>query len=420
MRVMVVGSGGREHALVRALAASQGVTELYCTPGNAGIAEQATCLESDNSSDALLGLAQHHHIDLTVIGPEVPLVAGVVDAFDAAGFKVFGPSQAAAQLEGSKAFAKAFMAEEGIPTATYQSFTTKSDALNYLAQIGTPVVVKDSRLAAGKGVTIAQTMAEAELAVQGIFAAPDAEVVIEAFLSGQELSFLVFTDGESYRPMLIAQDYKQVYDGDTGPMTGGMGTVAPVKLLSEAQYRYVCEAIVEPTLKGLNRRGISYKGVLYIGLMVSDAGIQVLEYNCRFGDPETQVVLPLLKTDLLEVMLAVVEGRLEELTLEWHTGAAACVVMAAPGYPGDYPRGIPISVGELPPESWLIHAGTARHEGQLVSSGGRVLGVTALAESVAAAVTKAYEAAECVSFEGAHFRRDIGARLTTRNDSQPG
>lgn len=420
MRVMVVGSGGREHALVRALAASQGVTELYCTPGNAGIAEQATCLDSDNSSDALLELAQHYHIDLTVIGPEAPLVAGVVDAFEAQGLKVFGPSQAAAQLEGSKAFAKAFMAEEGIPTAAYQSFTDEARALQYLNQLEAPVVIKDSRLAAGKGVTIAQTIAEAKLAVQGIFAAPGAEVVIEAFLTGQELSFLVFTDGESYRPMLIAQDYKQVYDGDTGPMTGGMGTIAPVRLLSEAQYRYICEAIVEPTLNGLKRRGIIYKGVLYFGLMVSDAGIQVLEYNCRFGDPETQVVLPLLKTDLLEVMLAVVEGHLEELTLEWHEGAAACVVIAAPGYPGDYPRGIPISVGEWPPESWLIHAGTAHREGQLVSSGGRVLGVTARGESVAAAVAKAYDAVGCVRFEGAHFRRDIGARLKTRNDSQPG
>lgn len=408
---MVVGGGGREHALVRALAASPRLSALYCTPGNAGIAEQATCLASDLSNAALIALAEQHAIDLVVIGPEAPLVAGAADALAARGIPVFGPSQAGAQLEGSKAFAKAFMAAEGIPTAAYGSFTELAPALAYLRGQKPPIVIKDSRLAAGKGVTIAESIEAAEAALRALFAKPDAEVVIEEYLRGQELSFLVLTDGQSYAPLLLAQDYKQVFDGDRGPMTGGMGTVAPVALLSAAQQRQVCQTIVEPTLAGLKRRGIDYRGVLYLGLMVTEAGIKVLEYNCRFGDPEAQVLLPLLETDLLELLMAVVERRLGGQPLAWRQGAAACVVMAAAGYPGAYRRGDVIEVGKLPPESWLIHAGTARQQGKLVTSGGRVLGVTARGATVAEAVARAYHAVAQVRFAGAHFRRDIGARL---------
>ena len=300
MNVLVVGGGGREHALANALARSQRVTRVYCAPGNAGIAEVATCLETDLSNASLLSLARKHAVDLTVVGPEVPLVAGVVDAFEAAGLRIFGPNRRAAQLEGSKRFSKAFMKRHGIPTAEHESFQDAVQALAHLKTLNFPIVVKDSNLAAGKGVTVARRKEEARTAIENILGAPEGgELVIEDFLSGQEVSFLLFTDGKMYCPMLLAQDYKQAFNGDVGPMTGGMGTVAPVRLLSEGQYRYVLTDIVERTLAGLRAENIAYKGVLYIGLMVSGSEVKVLEYNARFGDPETQAVLPLLETDLI-------------------------------------------------------------------------------------------------------------------------
>ena len=413
MNVLVVGGGGREHALVKALARSPRVTRLYCAPGNAGIAEVATCLDTDLSNASLLELARTYQIDLTVVGPEKALVAGVVDVFEAAGLRAFGPNRAAARLEGSKSFSKAFMKRHGIPTAEHASFNDVVQALAYLETATLPIVVKDSNLAAGKGVTVTATKEEARAAIENILEAPEGgEIVLEDFLNGQEVSLLLFTDGEAYRMMPLAQDYKQALDGDAGPMTGGMGTVAPVALLSNAQLEHVTKNIVERTLAGLKAEGIVYKGVLYIGLMVSSDDIKVLEYNARFGDPETQAVLPLLETDLVDVLLAAVEGRLAGLELEWSDTSAACVVLAAPGYPGDYKKNIPIGLpAHLPEGVNILHAGTALKDGALVSSGGRVLGVTAVADTLLEAVEAAYETVEKIDFEGAHYRHDIGFRL---------
>lgn len=413
MKVLVVGGGGREHALVNALGRSERVTQVFCAPGNAGIAEVATCLDTDGSIKSLVNLAREQAIDLTIVGPEIPLVAGVVDAFELEDLRIFGPSLAAAQLEGSKSFSKDFMRRHAIPTASFESFSEAAAALDYLSEAPFPTVIKDSNLAAGKGVTIAQTWDEAHDAIQNILGGSHGgELVIEDFLVGQEVSFLIFTDGESYAPMLLAQDYKQAFEGDTGPMTGGMGTVAPAQLLSADQRAYVREQIIEKTLQGLKKDGILYKGVLYIGLMVAGDDIRVLEYNARFGDPETQVVLPLLETDIIDVFEAVMDGRVGDLELSWSTNSAACIVMAAPGYPGSYPKDIPIVLPEAMPETvTVIHAGTASKEGRLVSNGGRVLGVTAVAENLDTALANAYEVTSQIDFEGAQYRKDIGSRL---------
>lgn len=411
MRVMVVGSGGREHALVWKLSASPRVTEVLAVPGNAGIAQLAHCVDAELTPEALLSVAEREDVDFTIVGPEVPLVAGVADAFEAADRSIFAPNRAAAQLEGSKVFAKAFMARHNIPTAAYRSFTEFDAALAYLEAQTYPVVVKDSALAAGKGVTVAHTRAEAVGALGAVFGA-DGEVVIEAFLSGQEVSLLLLTDGDAVQLLPLAQDYKQALDGDLGPMTGGMGAVAPVPLLSEAQLDVVLETIVKPTLSGLRAEGVVYRGVLFIGLMLTPEGVKVLEYNVRFGDPETQAVLPLLESDLLELLEATAAGRLAEVTPRWSAGASACVVLAAPGYPGGYPTGLPLNIPEALPENTLVfHAGTALGEGGLVSSGGRVLNVVALAETVSEAVAAAYAGVDTIDFGGAHLRRDIGGRL---------
>jgi len=422
VKVMVVGSGGREHALIWKLRQSPLVTEIIAVPGNAGIAELARCVgtdpddpdtgpNADLSPDALLEVAEREGVDFTVIGPEVPLVAGVVDVFEGAGRRIFGPNRAAARLEGSKVFAKAFMTRYRIPTAAYRSFTELDGAVAYLETQSYPVVVKDSALAAGKGVTVARIYSEALGALEAVLGA-GGEVIVEEFLTGQEVSLLLLTDGNTMRLLPLTQDYKQTFDGDLGPMTGGMGAVTPVPLLNDGQLSEVMETVVTPTLAGLRAEGVAYRGVLFIGLMLTPKGVKVLEYNVRFGDPETQAVLPLLESDLLELLAATADGRLAEVTPGWSGGAAACVVLAAPGYPGGYPTGLPLSVPDtLPDDTLVFHAGTAREETGLVSSGGRVLNVVACAETLGAAVEAAYRGVEVIDFKNAHLRRDIGGRL---------
>jgi phosphoribosylamine---glycine ligase len=412
-RVLVVGSGGREHALTWALRRSPLVGEVIAAPGNAGIAALARCLPLPERVEEIAALARAERVDLVVVGPEAPLAAGLADACAALGLAVYGPSAAAARLESSKAHAKAFMARHAIPTSPYGVFRDAAAARRYVREQGAPIVVKVSGLAGGKGVTVAPDVATAERAVEEAFASGRGEVVVEGYLAGQEVSLLVVSDGAVARPLRLAQDYKQAEDGDVGPMTGGMGTVAPVDLLDDAGLADVLRRIVEPTLAGLRAEGTPLVGTLFVGLMLTEEGPQVLEYNVRFGDPETQVLLPLLDTDLYELLQAAAVGRLDRVEVRWRPGAAACVVMAAPGYPGAYPRGIPLAIpADLGPDVVVFHAGTALGEEHLVSAGGRVLAVTAMAVDREAAVRRAYEAVARITFPGAHFRRDIGARPT--------
>jgi phosphoribosylamine--glycine ligase len=415
MKILLIGSGGREHAIAWKLASSPRVSEIVAAPGNAGMADVARLAPVALEPDALFELARRESPDLTVIGPEAPLVAGLADRLERAGMRVFGPGAEGARLEGSKAHAKEFMRRHGVPTAGYRTFTQRDEALEHLRGLTFPVVIKDSALAAGKGVTIAADLPEAEAAIERILVSGSGsrsrEVVVEDFLTGQEISYLVFTDGVRFLPMPIAQDYKQALEGDRGPMTGGMGAVAPVALLDDGTRQVAEREVVQRTLSGLRSDGVDFRGVLYFGLMLTADGPRLLEYNVRLGDPETQVVLPLLAGDLLDILEAVIDRRLDEIEPEWSDSAAACVVMAAPGYPGTYQAGIPLTVFE--PEEGLIafHAGTTRDSGELVSSGGRVLDVVAIAGDVTAAVRSAYRAVARVGFPGAHYRRDIGSRL---------
>ena len=421
--ILVVGNGGREHTLVWKICQAPSVGKVYCAPGNPGIARLAECVSiSADDLDGLAAFADQHAVDLTVVGPESPLVAGIVDRFTERGLMAFGPSQRAAALEGSKVFAKELMRKWGIPTAQFARFTERVDALDYLKAHGAPIVIKASGLAAGKGSIVAMTQEEAAQAIEGImgrrmFGQSGDEVVIEEFMEGEEASILALTDGETIAPLVSSQDHKRVFDGDEGLNTGGMGAYAPAPVMSPELLEQVTDQILRPTIEAMKEEGRPYKGVLYAGLMITDEGPKVVEFNCRFGDPECQVVLPLLESDLVEAMEAVCEGRLNGVPLRNADGAAVCVVLASGGYPGPYEKGKVISGLERLETMdgvMVFHAGTAEKDGQIVSNGGRVLGITATGRDVRSAIDRAYEAAARVSFEGMHYRRDIGYRALAR------
>ena len=422
MKILVVGGGGREHAIVWKLAQSPLADEIYCAPGNAGIAHLADCVNIPAEDvDALLDFAQAENIDLTVVGPEAPLSLGIVDKFMAAGLRIFGPSQSAALIEGSKELAKQIMAKYGIPTAKYMGFTDKAQALAYVREQGAPIVVKADGLAAGKGVVVAETVAEAEQAVEdmlgGAFGAAGAKVVIEEFLKGEEVSVLAFTDGHTVLPMVSAQDHKRVFDGDKGPNTGGMGAYSPAPVYTPEMAEQVLHDVLQPAVDGMRAEGRLYKGVLYAGLMVTPEGVKVLEFNARFGDPETQAVLMRLKSDLVEIMLAVIDGTLQEKQLEWYDDAAVCVVIASDGYPGHYAKGQPISgLDDDMPDTYVFHAGTAYAGQHIVANGGRVLGVTARGADIRQAIERVYLRADEIYYDGCFCRRDIGHRALDREN----
>jgi phosphoribosylamine--glycine ligase len=416
LTVLVIGGGGREHALAWSLTRSPRVAHLYVAPGNAGTATVAQNVPI--RSDDIAGLrrfALANGVDLTVVGPEGPLAAGIVDDFQAAGLAVFGPRQAAARLESSKVYAKQFMRDHRIPTAAAAAFSEYEAARAYLLGLDRPVVVKAGGLAAGKGVIVCDDVRQADTAlramlVEGQFGAAADEVLIEERLSGPEVSLLAFCDGRTVVPLVPARDHKRAYDGDQGPNTGGMGAYAPPPELDQALVSEVTRAVLEPVVAGMAARGTPYQGVLYAGLMLTADGPKVLEFNCRFGDPETQAILPLLASDLAEIMLACVEGRLSADLVRYRPGACATVVMAAPGYPGDYPRGAPISgLAEAEATGAVVfHAGTTEAGGRVVTDGGRVLTVSATGPDLDAAVARAYQGVAAIEFEGAHSRRDIG------------
>lgn len=417
MKVLVIGSGGREHALVWKLAQSPRVTRLFCAPGNAGIESLATCVPL--AVEDLAGLKQFvttEKIDLTVVGPEGPLSLGIVDEFRKAKLKIFGPTRAAAQVESSKVFSKELMTRHRIPTASSHSFDALKPALDYLDSQALPVVVKADGLAQGKGVVVASTREEARHAVvsmleQGAFGQAGRRVLIEEFLDGEEATVMAFTDGKTIVPMVAAQDHKRVGDGDRGANTGGMGAYAPAPMMTPELIQIVMNLVFYPAVDGLSRMGSPYQGVLYAGLMIVRGQPYVLEFNARFGDPETQVVLPLLQTDLLEVIEAVVEHRLDQLTVKWHADSAVCVVMTSKGYPGPYESGMPIhGLGPWAQDTIVFHAGTKRHGGNVVTAGGRVLGITGLGPNLMAAKERAYRATRDIRFDGCHFRSDIAHR----------
>ncbi|KTS31695.1 phosphoribosylamine--glycine ligase [Pantoea dispersa] len=425
MKILVIGNGGREHALAWKAAQSPLAETVFVAPGNAGTAlEPALQNVAISATDipALLAFAQQENIDLTIVGPEAPLVIGVVDAFRAAGLKIFGPTQAAAQLEGSKAFTKDFLARQQIPTAEYQNFTEVEPALAYLREKGAPIVIKADGLAAGKGVIVAMTLAEAEAAVQDMLAGNafgDAghRIVIEEFLDGEEASFIVMVDGDNVLPMASSQDHKRVGDGDTGPNTGGMGAYSPAPVVTDEIHQRVMDQIIWPTVNGMKAEGNTYTGFLYAGLMIDKAGQpKVIEFNCRFGDPETQPIMLRLQSDLVALCLAAVDGKLNEQQSQWDPRPSLGVVLAAGGYPGDYNTGDQIHGLPLEdvPDGKVFHAGTTLKDDLVVTSGGRVLCVTALGEDVAAAQKNAYALAQHISWNGSFCRNDIGYRAINR------
>ena len=419
MKILVIGGGGREHAIIKKLSESPRVTKIYALPGNGGIAALAELVPGDPKDLAgAVAFAKSHKIDFWVVAPDDPLVLGMVDEMRKAGIPCFGPDKKAAIIEGSKAFSKDLMKKYGIPTAGYETFSVEKTALEYLKTVEYPIVVKADGLALGKGVIIAASDEEAAAAVHSMmtekrFGQSGAKVVIEEFLTGPEVSVLAFTDGKTLIPMVSSMDHKRALDGDRGLNTGGMGTIAPNPFYTEEIAAVCAERIFMPTMEAMNKEGRKFKGCLYFGLMLTPEGPKVIEYNCRFGDPETQVVLPLLESDLLDIVEAVEEERLADVPVKFRDGAAACVIMASGGYPGDYPKGLPISFGRSGEmaDVYVYHAGTKPGaDGGLVTSGGRVLGVSAVGDDLGSALRKAYDAAGEIHFDGAFYRKDIGQR----------
>ena len=419
MNILVIGSGGREHTLAWKIAQSPKCDKLYAMPGNPGIDEFAECIEDISISDnaAIIDFAKSHAIDLVVIGPEAPLVNGLVDELTAAGIKAFGPNKAAAQIEGSKIFAKDLMKKYGIPTATYEIFDDVNRACRYIKAAGTPIVVKADGLAAGKGVIVAQTVDEAinavfEVMEQKSFGEAGSRIVIEEFMDGEEASLLAFTDGETIVPMIPSQDHKRANDGDEGLNTGGMGAYAPAPVVTEEILRKAEDRILKPIIAAMAKEGITYKGCLYAGLMIVNGEPKVVEFNARFGDPETQVVLPLLESDLVEIMLACIDGTLDKVDIKWSSDSTVCVVLASGGYPLSYKKGFEIDgINKAKAlDTMTFHAGTAKVNDKLVTSSGRVLGVVARAEDLRTAVDKAYKGVEVIHFDNLHYRHDIAHR----------
>jgi len=416
VRILVVGGGGREHAICWALKKSPKVQQLFCAPGNGGIAEVAECVPFQvNQFAEIAEFAMDNAVDLVVIGPDDPLSEGIVDHLEAKKIPVFGPRQNAAILESSKVFSKELFKKYNIPTAAYESFSDYELALDYLRKQSIPIVIKADGLAAGKGVVVAQSMEEAEKAlhdimVSRIFGDSGNQVVIEEFLSGQEMSILSFVDGHVVKPMVPAQDHKAVFDNDKGPNTGGMGTYTPLPHIPQSVIDEAIETIIKPTAAAMVSEGRPFRGVLFAGLMITPQGPKTIEFNARFGDPETQVVLPRLQTDLLDIFLAAVNGHLEQMDIQWSDEAAVCVILASEGYPGSYPKGLPIEGLNEVQDAIVFHAGTALKDGQIVTNGGRVLGVTALGKDIAEARQKAYAAAEGIRFQGKHSRSDIALK----------
>jgi phosphoribosylamine--glycine ligase len=418
LKILVVGGGGREHAIIKKLLQSTKITKLYCTPGNGGIAQDAECLNYKATDvQGIVNFSVAQKIDLVVVAPDDPLMLGMVDTLEAKGIKAFGPRKNAALIEGSKVFSKELMKKYGIPTAKYKVFENPAEALKYIRnQNSFPTVIKADGLALGKGVVIAQNMKEAQSAVHSImvdkiFGASGERIVIEEFLQGQEVSVLAFTDSIIVKSMVSSKDHKRVYDNDEGPNTGGMGTISPNPFYTDELAEQCMQEIFLPTINAMNSEGRPFKGCLYFGLILTKNGPKVIEYNARFGDPETQVVLPRLKTDLLEIFEAVADERLNNIEIEWDDGAAACVVLASGGYPGKYATGKIISgLAEVDGKNdiTIYHAGTKVENGKIVTNGGRVLGVTAIAETLEQALSKAYKAVDTISFGGMHYRKDIG------------
>ncbi len=424
MKVLVIGGGGREHAIVWKLSQSRHVDKIYCCPGNAGIAGIAECIDvRQDDFQALLDFVKYEWIDMTIVGPEDPLSKGIVDLFEKEGRPILGPTKAAAQLESSKVFSKDLMRSNGIPTADYKVFTSYLHAEEYVKMKGTPIVIKADGLAAGKGVFIASTMSEAMDALRVImkeraFGAAGDRVLIEDCLQGEEASFMAFTDGKSIVPMVSSQDHKRIFDGDKGLNTGGMGAYSPAPVVTPELEKVVMEKVMKPTIRALKSEGITYKGILYAGLMIDSNGTpNVLEFNCRLGDPETQPVLSRLDTDLMEIALAISQERLADIAVEWKKEASVCIVASSEGYPGAYRKGDVITGIEEANNVdgvHVFHAGTAFRDGQVVTSGGRVLGVTAIGDDIATARQRAYEAAGRIHFDGMHYRRDIASRALNR------